>query len=116
MHEFSLMSSVIATALASANEANALRITSINLTIGQLSEVLPDAMSFAHEALTAGTIAEGSSLKMTMVEARSRCLVCGHEYAHDRFKRSCPNCDSLACELLAGRELEITSIEVENAD
>lgn len=116
MHEFSLMSSVLTTALTAASECNALKITSIKLTIGQLSEVLPDAMYFAHEALTAGTIAEGSTLSMTMVEARSRCLQCGHEYIHDRFKRSCPNCDSLACELLTGRELEITSIEVENAD
>jgi hydrogenase nickel incorporation protein HypA/HybF len=116
MHEFSLMSSVLATVENSARAAGALRVTVISLRIGRLTEVLPEAMTFAHQALTAGTIAEGSHLMIDYVEPRSRCLICDYEYTHDRFSRSCPKCNALACELLAGRELEIKSIEVENAD
>ena len=116
MHEFSLMSSVLQTAIDSAKQAGASKVTAINLTIGRLTEVLPEAMEFAFEALTPDTIAEGSKLVMSFVEPRSRCLICGLEYNHDRFRRTCPECDALACELLTGRELLIDSIEVENAD
>ena len=110
------MSSVLTTAVDSARQVGASSITKISLSIGQLSEVLPDAMRFAHEALTIGTIAEGSVLEINYIEARSRCLVCGLEYSHDQFRRTCPECNALACEILAGRELMIDSIEVENAD
>ncbi|MDR2957684.1 MAG: hydrogenase maturation nickel metallochaperone HypA [Coriobacteriales bacterium] len=116
MHEFSLMASVLQVAEQSARQANAQRITRITLKIGALTEVLPDAMQFAHQALTPGTLAEGSDLVLNQIEARSRCLSCGLEYTPDRYRRYCPDCAALACELLAGRELEIESIEVENGD
>ena len=41
------------------------------------------------------------------------CLECGHEFEHDLYNRFCPVCDSFATELLAGRELQIDSIEVD---
>ncbi|MCL2150642.1 MAG: hydrogenase maturation nickel metallochaperone HypA [Coriobacteriia bacterium] len=114
MHEFSLMESVLASAGQVARQAGASKVTAVNLRIGRLSAVLPEAMQFAHQALTPNTIFEASELRIDFVEARSRCLSCGVEFAHDRFHRACPECDSLATELLAGRELEIESIEVED--
>jgi hydrogenase nickel incorporation protein HypA/HybF len=116
MHEFSLMASVLDVAEAAARQAGALKITRITLAIGQLTEVLPDAMRFAHEAMSPGTLAEGSELVLHEIEARSRCLSCGLEYPHDRYRRTCPQCDSLASEILAGRELSIESIEVDDGD
>jgi len=110
------MASVLSTAEDRVQEAKAIKITNISLTIGRLTEVMPDALQFAHQVLTEGTIAEGSTLKMTIIEPRSRCLVCGLEYEHDRYHRTCPACQALACELLQGHELFIDSIEVENAD
>jgi hydrogenase nickel incorporation protein HypA/HybF len=114
MHEFSLMTSVLEMAEDSARQAHATRILRIKLVIGAMSEVLPEAMEFAHEALSPGTLAEGSLLEMELREPRSRCLECGAEFAHDRYHRACPECDSLVTELLGGRELYIDSIEVEN--
>ena len=48
-----------------------------------------------------------------MIRPRSVCLECGHEFEHDLHNRFCPVCDSFATELLAGRELQIDSIEVD---
>jgi len=114
MHELSLMSSVLAVVEESARAANASKVTTITLSIGRLTEVLPEAMDFAHEALTRGTLAEGSKLVINFIEPLSRCLICGCEYTHDRYRRTCPECNALACEVIAGRELDIESIEVEN--
>ncbi|MDR3053523.1 MAG: hydrogenase maturation nickel metallochaperone HypA [Coriobacteriales bacterium] len=113
MHEFSLMQSVLETVEGTARDAGAARVTVIRLVVGQMTEVVADAMEFALEALGPGTLSEGAELVLTNVEPRSRCCVCGHEFKHDRYHWSCPACDSLATELLAGKELYIDSIEVE---
>ena len=54
--------------------------------------------------------------QITMVKPKSRCLECGAEYEHDRFHMLCPECGSFATELIAGRELQIDSIEVDIPD
>jgi len=113
MHEFSLMQNVLATVESTAREAKAERVTSIRLVIGELSEVLFDAMEFAFEALSPGTVCEGATLTETRVPPLARCMVCGAEFAHDRYHWACPECDSLATELLKGREMYIDSIEIE---
>lgn len=71
---------------------------------------------FAFEALSEGTFCEGAELEITMVKPKSRCLECGAEYEHDRFHMLCPTCNSFATELIAGRELQIDSIEVDLPD
>ena len=116
MHEFSLMASVLKNVEDSAKEAGATQITCISLVVGRMTEVLPDAMEFALEALGEGTMAEGCQLQIKLLEPRSRCLACNREYDHDRYHRSCPDCGSLATELIQGRELYIDAIEVEYAD
>ena len=113
MHEFSLMTGVLDTVEMSARENNAGRVVEIKLVVGEMTEILDDAMDFAFEALSPGTLAEGALLTMTRIPPQSRCLACGIEFTHDRYHFACPKCDSLATELFAGRELYIDSIEVE---
>jgi len=114
MHEFSLMTGVLDAVEASAQEHNATRVVEIRLVVGEMTEVLDEAMNFALEVLAPGTIAEGAHLIITKVTPQSRCLACGTTFEHDRYHFSCPACDSLATELLAGRELYIESMEIEN--
>ncbi|MDR2673226.1 MAG: hydrogenase maturation nickel metallochaperone HypA [Coriobacteriales bacterium] len=114
MHEFSLMSAVMDAVENSARVHGAAKVLVIRLTIGEMAEVVPEAMEFAFEALSPGTLSEGAELTMTTVRPRSRCAACDAEFEHDRYHWSCPNCDSLATELLAGKELYIESIEIED--
>jgi hydrogenase nickel incorporation protein HypA/HybF len=113
MHEFGLMQSVLESVEASAREAGAERVCEIRLVIGEMREVVPEAMEFAFEALAPDTVGDGARLVISSVKPRSRCSVCGHEFEHDRFHWMCPACDSLATELLAGKELFIDAIEVD---
>ena len=113
MHEFSLAQNVLSIAEASAREAGARRVASIRLVIGDMTEVVTEAMEFAFEALSPETICEGAALVIRRVPTRSRCCACNAEFAHDRYHWVCPECDSLATELLSGREMYIDSIEIE---
>jgi hydrogenase nickel incorporation protein HypA/HybF len=113
MHEFGLMQSVLENVEAAARDAGAERVCGIRLVVGQMREVIPDAMEFAFEALIPETLCQGATLTIKTVKPRSRCLQCGKEFEHDRFHWMCPACDALATELLAGRELYIDAIEVD---
>lgn len=114
MHEMGITQGILDASFTAAEKAGATRITEIRVSIGELTEVVDVALQFAFEALTPGTIAEGAQLVIVMIPARSRCRDCELEYDHDRFEMLCPACGSLNIEPLAGREMQIDSIEADN--
>ena len=113
MHEMSIVAGVIDAVVPSAERAGAERVLAISLRIGDMTEVVDEALEFAFEALTEGTLCEGAELRVTKVHPRSVCFECGNEFDHDRFHRSCPACGSYETRIVAGKELEIESIEVD---
>ncbi len=116
MHELGIMTGVMEAVDQSARQAGALKVLKVTLSIGEMTEAIDDSLRFAFEVLTEGTISEGAELVINMVKPKSRCLDCGNEYEHDRFHMACPACGSFATELLAGRDLQIDSIEVDLPD
>ena len=113
MHELGIMTGVMDAVTKSAEDAGADKVLKITLSVGEMTECIPDALEFSFEALSEGTLCEGADLIINMVAPKSRCLECGAEFEHDRFHMFCPECDSFATQLLAGRELQIDSIEVD---
>lgn len=116
MHELGIMTGVMDAVTKSAEQAGADKVLKISLSVGEMTECILDALQFAFEALSEGTMCEGAELSINMIKPKSHCLECGAEYEHDRFHMFCPNCDSFATELIAGRELQIDSIEVDIPD
>ena len=116
MHELGIMTGVMDAVTTSAQQAGATRVLKVSLSVGEMTEAIEDALMFAFEALSEGTLCEDAELQITMVKPKSRCLECGAEYEHDRFHMLCPECGSFATELIAGRELQIDSIEVDIPD
>lgn len=116
MHELGLMTGIMSSVQDAAAQAGAEAVTDINISVGEMTEAIPDALQFAFEALREGTICENAVLHITMISPKSRCLECGKEYEHDRFHMLCPSCESFATELIAGREMRIDSIEVDIPD
>lgn len=119
MHELGIMTGVMDVVTSSAQQAGATRVLKVSLSVGEMTEAIEDALMFAFEALSEQreyALCEGAELEITMVRPKSRCLECGAEYEHDRFHMLCPECNSFATELIAGRELQIDSIEVDLPD
>ena len=113
MHEVSLMMGILESVEKVARDAHAARVTRINLVLGEMTEVVPETLDFAFEALSEGTICEGADLEVRYVPPKSRCYDCGHVFSHDRFHFACPACGSYSTELLEGREMLIENIEVD---
>ncbi|MGI6045317.1 MAG: hydrogenase maturation nickel metallochaperone HypA [Eggerthellaceae bacterium] len=113
MHEASIIMGVLDVVNKTAEEAHARRVTEVKLSVGEMTEAIPDSLHFAFDALTKGSICEGAHLSLRMVKPESLCLDCGARFTHDRFHMTCPECGSYVLELLHGRELDIDSIEVD---
>jgi hydrogenase nickel incorporation protein HypA/HybF len=113
VHEMGIVSEVLVAVVAAAERAEATRINSVRVTVGELTAIVPDALQFAWEALTPGTLAESAVLEVIETSARSRCIECGTEFGHDRWNRLCPSCGGFACEVLAGNELRVDDMDVD---
>lgn len=111
-----IMAEVLNTSFTAAEQSGATRIISVRLTVGELTEIVPDALQFAWETLTPGTIAEGGTLDIDHTPGHSVCLTCGHEFDHDRWDRICPACGAFATSPLSGNELRIEKVDIEVPD
>lgn len=109
MHEYAIAESVIAVAR---EHARGCRIAAVELRVGHLRQVVPDALAFAFEVASAGTPAAGAELRIEPVVPIVRCERCGAESEARELPLACARCGGLAVEVLAGEELEVESIEV----
>ncbi|HCL80425.1 MAG TPA: hydrogenase maturation nickel metallochaperone HypA [Synergistaceae bacterium] len=111
MHEFSLVESIVDSLLTMQQDAGWRRIVQVQLRVGVLRQVFPDILSFAFETVTRGTPLEGTKLVVEEVPLAFRCLDCGTTWGDEGG--TCPCCGSIQRETLAGMELIIQSLEVE---
>lgn len=112
MHEVGIMQGAVLTAEQQARARGATRIHRLRLRIGQLSGVVPEALQFAFEAVSLGTMAEGGSLEIETVPATFWCSRCQFEFPCPELLPECPRCGQMDGELRQGRELELCSMEI----
>ncbi len=113
MHEVSLMQGTLDIAVARAQEAGASRIESLTMRIGALSGVVRDALEFAFEVLTPGTLAEGARLIIEDVPVVCYCPGCAAEFEPQGMVFGCPQCGERSAQVRRGREIDLVQMEVE---
>lgn len=114
MHEASLAQAVLDLALDAARQHSAARITAIRLAVGTMTHADPETLAFWVGILSEGGPAEGAVIEVDEVPAQAGCEACGWQYpvVSPRWSLRCERCGG-AGELRSGRELSVTSIEVE---
>ena len=110
MHELAIAESVVRIAC---DHAGARRVAKVELKVGHLRQVVPDALAFAFELVAQGTVAEGADLEIEEVPAAGRCRACGSETVMTGFPLQCAGCESLDVELVRGEELFVDALELE---
>jgi len=112
MHELSVSSAVVDTVL---KHAAGRRVTVVSLRIGHLRQVVPDSLAFYFELVSRETLCEGARLEQELVPARLRCDACAREWDPEVALFRCAGCGG-AGDVIGGNELEVESIEVEEAE
>jgi hydrogenase nickel incorporation protein HypA/HybF len=113
MHELGVTENIVNIALTKAGEAQANKVTRINLVVGELSGFAPDCIQFYFDTLSKDTIAQGAALHFESVPAELRCRDCSAVFQPQDTLWSCPKCVGRSVEIFKGRELYIESLEVE---
>ena len=113
MHEFSVASAVVDTAV---RHAQGRRVLSVRVRCGRLRQVVPDSLEFAFGVLSRDTLCDGAVLEQELVPARLRCGACAREWEIELPVFRCPDCGTAAVDVLSGEELEVDSIEIEQEE
>lgn len=115
VHELSIAQCVVEEACEAAVRSDGVRVTKLTLRIGALAGVVEEALRFSFEVAAEGTVCQGASL---VIERVDLCVMCTHCEKPRRiaggFLLICPECGSPTPEILAGQELELTSMEVQS--
>jgi len=120
MHELSIAASVVEIACRHARpvQDGALpqRVSKVHVQVGYLRQVVPAALAFSFELVAQGTAAEGAELELDTVPAVGRCRRCGVESRLRAFPLQCGACSGFDLEIVAGEELVVESLELEDVE
>jgi hydrogenase nickel incorporation protein HypA/HybF len=110
MHELALADAVVAIAARHAGER---QVTRVEVKVGHLRQVVPDAFEFAFGLVAEGTRVEGAELVIEFIPAAGVCRTCGAQSELPAFPLLCAACGSADLELTQGEELLVDALELE---
>jgi hydrogenase nickel incorporation protein HypA/HybF len=113
MHEYMVTKNILEISIEEAKKANAKRINSINIVIGEFSTIIDESVKMYFDLFTEGTIANGAELIFKRVKAKFKCTKCENVFSPTKFAYECPKCRGLARPTDIGKEFYIDSIDVD---
>jgi hydrogenase nickel incorporation protein HypA/HybF len=114
MHELSIALSIVEGVTEEAVSRDIPRVSAVHLRVGRFSGVVEDALLFAWDEACRGTILESSRLVIEDVPLVGHCRSCGEDrILPDVYTFFCPECQGPISEIVSGKELEVTAMEVE---
>jgi hydrogenase nickel incorporation protein HypA/HybF len=115
MHETAVAQSLVELIAQEAESRHAKPIRA-KMSCGELSAINDEALSFAFEAIAAGTSCEGTKLQIVHKPLEAKCRTCGRAFAIDFANVRCPDCGGGDFELLPDAPLLVEEIEFEGLD
>lgn len=117
MHEMSVVTSLLSIVREEMAKHDVRRLLLVRVRYGALANIVPEALSFAFEALTVGTEFEGAVLETEEIPITLKCSQCGHVFSPpkgEHFFAPCPACgEEFGHVMETGRELYVQHIEAE---
>lgn len=125
MHEVSVVSNLVNAAVAELEKYEVLKVNSITVVIGDMTNLGEEQMSFAYEIVTRGTILEGSKFIVEHEPISVKCDECGYEGpvkvlfdpdfdTHAIPILSCPECSG-HIQVISGQSCMIKCMDIEEA-
>ena len=110
MHELSIADAIVRIALAHAGDS---RLESVEVKVGHLRQVVPEALAFAFTLVAEGTLAEGAELQLEAVPPAGTCRGCGAETELEEFPAHCGACGGFDVDVTAGEELLVDALTMQ---
>ena len=113
MHELRIAEDLSEIVLEAATNEKLRKVTKVNITFGELVQMVPDIFETAFTESVRGTLAEGSKLDIEIVKVKMKCKNCDKEFRISGNIFACRYCGSTDLEIVNGKEIFIKSIEGE---
>ena len=113
MHEMGIANSILDAVRTEARQYPGMRPTKLGVRLGELAAIDPESLRFCFDALILETDLEGLLLEIEWRVRRHRCRACSREFDVPDYNFECPGCHAENSECIAGDELELAYVEVE---
>jgi len=113
MHELSIAISMIEQITEESESRGGVQVEAVHLKLGVFSGVDKEALLFAWDLACEGTFLEGSRLVVETIPLLIYCPSCKSErIPESMYQLSCPQCRTPAQDIVRGREIEVTALEL----
>ena len=113
MHEFGIAVALVEQVVRAAAEHRARKVIAVEVELGAMQLIVPEALTAAFAAASEGTVAQGAALRLREVPAQAVCGHCGAEYAPEIGCYVCPKCHRAEPKIVRGKEIVLTAVECE---
>lgn len=113
MHELSIAQDVLQIIAQYVPSPDHGRVRSVRMRIGALAGVMTESLRFCFAVASEGTAADGAQLEIEAVPGRARCRACQDIFQPRDCILICPRCHGNCVDLVAGNELQVLELEVE---
>ncbi len=116
MHEVAIATRVVEHVLEIARGQQAVHVETVELEVGTLQLVVPEALEMAFVACAHGTLLEGATLKLVGVRPQAECRTCAARYepAVDNYR--CPECGAADAMVVAGNDIVLKSVTLQTQE
>ena len=114
MHELSIAQSILEIAVRNIPEGDSRQVRTVRVKVGELAGVVSDSLDFCFSAIVHGTRLAGATLDIHKIPVAAECSACGIRFRVTDSHFACPACASPAIVITAGRELQLTEIELDD--
>jgi len=116
MHELSIAMNIVELA-EEESQQRGVGVRAVHLKLGPLAGVVKRALLSAYEMACEQTVLEGSQLIIEDVPIQVYCPKCEAPRTLTSIQRFiCPACESPVSEVLHGKELEVTALEIQELE
>ncbi len=116
MHEMPIAAAIVEQAIQAVAPHGATRIDLIEVEIGCMRQIVPEALQVAFAAVSADTIAEGARLEVIEVEMEAVCQLCGNRFQPEIDFYICPKCEQANVRIVAGNDMILKSITAQTPE
>ncbi len=113
MHEMSLAEGILQIVEDHARKGDFRRVTAVVLEIGQLSGVEVEALRFAFDAVTRGSVAENAEMQVISLPGSGWCLGCSRDVTVAQLYDPCPHCGGYQIHVTGGSDMRVKELAVE---
>jgi hydrogenase nickel incorporation protein HypA/HybF len=110
MHEMSIAMQIIQQLEEIAARNNVIRIDEVEVEVGVMQQVVPEALHLSFSSATEGTVAENAKLIISEEPMTAECGDCGCEFSPTLEDFTCPRCKQASARITSGNSITLKSI------